>query len=42
MTQATATENGTKILTRSIVGNPNPNDIEVKYISPFMPTLKKS
>lgn len=42
MTQATATEAGTKILTRSAVANPTPTDIDVKYISPFMPILKKS
>ena len=45
MTQATATENGTKLLARSLVGGnqqqSNP-DFESKYISPFMPSMKKS
>jgi len=47
MTQATATENGTKLLARSLVGTNQQQqqsnaDFETKYISPFMPSLKKS
>jgi hypothetical protein len=46
MTQATATENGTKLLARSLVGTnqqqQSNGDFETKYISPFMPSLKKS
>jgi hypothetical protein len=42
ITQATANENGTKILTRSAIGNHVTSDFETKYVSPFMPTMKKS
>ncbi len=40
-TQATAAENGTRILTRSLLANGN-DIIESKYISPFMQQLQKS
>jgi hypothetical protein len=44
MTQATATENGTKLLARSLVANQQQSnaDFESKYVSPFMPSLRKS
>lgn len=47
MTQATATENGTKLLARSLIGTNQQQlqsnaDFEPKYVSPFMPSLRKS